>query len=57
MLHGWEAVVPVGRPSAIGAAIGSSPPILITIVSQLDGKEVARNQVRYLPNQLALAGV
>jgi hypothetical protein len=30
---------------------------VITVVSQLDGKEVARNQVRYLPNQLALAGV
>lgn len=36
---------------------GRSAPISITVVSQLDGKEVARNQVRYLPTQLTLAGV
>jgi len=36
---------------------GSSQPILITVISTLDGREVARNQVRYLPNQLKLAGL
>lgn len=40
---------------------GSNRPIEITLTltstTNLDGKEVARNQVRYLPNQLALAGV
>jgi len=53
MLHGYEAVVPRGQ-AAPGAA---AAPVVITVISQLDGKEVARNQVRYLPNQLALAGV
>lgn len=53
MLHGYEAVVPRGQAAPTAAAA----PILITVVSQLDGKELARNQVRYLPNQLALAGV
>jgi hypothetical protein len=51
MLHGYEAVVPRGQAGPAAA------PVVITVVSQLDGKEVARNQVRYLPNQLALAGV
>ena len=40
---------------------GSTRPVEITLTltstTNLDGKEVARNQVRYLPNQLALAGV
>ena len=36
---------------------GSSQPIVITVISTLDGREVARNQVRYLPNQLTLAGL
>lgn len=53
MLHGREAIVPLDKPGVLGGGA----PITITIVSQLDGKEVARNQVRYLPNQLALAGV
>jgi hypothetical protein len=53
MLHGYEAVVPRGQ----AAPGGGSAPVIITVISQLDGKEVARNQVRYLPNQLALAGV
>jgi hypothetical protein len=39
---------------------GSDRPIAITlnatIISKLDGKEVARNQVRYLPDELLLAG-
>jgi chaperonin cofactor prefoldin len=34
-----------------------SSAINLTVVSQLDGKEVARNQVRYLPRTLQLAGL
>ena len=45
---------PVGRPSS--GSGGSTGPIHITVVSQLDGREVARNQVRYMPGQLRLAG-
>jgi hypothetical protein len=38
---GPEAVVPLGA--------GGVAPIHITVISQLDGREVARNQVRYIP--------
>jgi hypothetical protein len=62
ILHGWEAVVPRGDANATvtggGAGGGLTPrPIQITVVSQLDGREVARNQVKYIPRELALAGV
>ncbi len=50
---GPEAVVPLGA----GGALPTSAPILITVISQLDGREVARNQVRYIPNELRAAGV
>ena len=53
MLHGREAVVPEGE--MIGGA--SSAPIQITVVSKLDGREVARNQIKYIPRELTLAGV
>ena len=36
---------------------GGGGTVNITVVSQLDGREVARNQVRYIPSQLALAGL
>lgn len=59
MLHGWEAVVPRETPGGstppLGGAAGA--PIQITVISQLDGRQVARNQVKYLPGQLALAGL
>lgn len=44
----------LGRPTLLR----SSAPIVIevTSISQLDGREVARNQMRYLPSQLVLAG-
>jgi gas vesicle protein len=52
-LHGRERVVPAGE--AIGG--GDGVPIYITVVSTLDGKEVARNQIKHIPRALALAGV
>jgi hypothetical protein len=52
-LHGREAVVPAGE--AVGGLGGA--PIEITVISQLDGRQVARNQVRYIPRELTLAGV
>ena len=51
-LHGRERVM---TPGESGGG-GSSQPINITVVSTLDGREVARNQIRYLPSQLTLAG-
>lgn len=50
-LHGREAVVPAGE------SLAPSAPIEITVVSQLDGRAIARSQVRYLPRELTLAGV
>jgi hypothetical protein len=47
---GPEAVVPLGAGGALA-------PIYITVVSELDGREVARNQVRYIPNALRVAGI
>jgi hypothetical protein len=35
----------------------SATPINITVVSTLDGREVARNQVRHIPRALQLAGL
>lgn len=46
----WGSV-PVGSTGA------SSAPINITVVSQLDGRELARNQVKYIPGELNRAGV
>jgi hypothetical protein len=52
-LHGREAVVPSGETlTGTGGA-----PIEITVISQLDGRAIARSQVRYLPRELTLAGV
>jgi len=48
-LHGKERVVPEGEIG--GGAIN------ITVVSTLDGREVARNQVRHIPRALQLAGL
>ena len=52
-LHGKEAVVPEGE----AVAGGSGQPIQITVISQLDGRQVARNQVRYIPRELGLSGI
>ena len=48
-LHGLERVM---TPDELGGG-----PINITVVSQLDGREVARNQVKYIPRELVLSGV
>jgi hypothetical protein len=48
ILHGWERVMTA--PEGVAEArIDRQPsgPLTITVVSQLDGREVARNQVRY----------
>jgi len=50
MLHGREAVVPEGQ------ALGGGP-YNITVVSELDGQVVARNQIQYIPNELRRAGL
>ena len=52
MLHGKERVMTEAEGRQGGGA-----PVIITVISQLDGREVARNQVRHLPSQLALAGL
>jgi len=52
MLHGREAVTPVGE--VIGPP---GAPITINVISHLDGREVARNQIKHIPRALALAGV
>jgi hypothetical protein len=61
ILHGWEAVVPRDQANATVTGGGGGPafarPIQITVVSQLDGREVARNQVQYIPGALQLAGL
>jgi hypothetical protein len=44
-----------GRSFGLGAV--ASRPIDVTVVSQLDGRVVARNQKRYLPDTLAQDGV
>lgn len=49
VLHGRERVV-TEREAA------SSQPITINLTTTLDGRVVARNQMRYLPSELALAG-
>jgi hypothetical protein len=53
MLHGKEMVEPIGEviPGP------NTQPIEITVVSQLDGRAIARNQVRYIPRELTLGGV
>jgi len=44
--------------SAVGETVtGAGAPVNITVVSQLDGREVARNQIRYIPGELTRAGV
>jgi UDP-galactopyranose mutase len=32
-------------------------PIEITVISKLDGKQIARNQIKYIPNEMALSGI
>lgn len=49
-LHGRERVMTEEE-------IGGGGPITITVVSKLDGREVARNQIKYIPRELSLAGV
>ena len=51
-LHGKERVMPEGEIGGEGGA-----PIHITVISKLDGREVARNQIKYIPRELSLAGV
>jgi hypothetical protein len=47
-----------GRERAMPAGDrGGEAPVTITVVSQLDGREVARNQVKFLPQQLTRAGL
>jgi hypothetical protein len=46
-----------GEGKSFGARANASGPIEITIVTQLDGRELARNQVRHTPNELARVGV
>jgi hypothetical protein len=69
-LHGEEAVIPRGAgkhelageiaeglmDQGRGGAI-SDRPIEITVISKLDGRKVAQNQIRYIPDGLAFAGV
>ena len=50
-LHGKE------RVATEGEAFGGAGATYITVISQLDGREVARNQVRHLPRTLQLAGL
>lgn len=52
-LHGRERVMTAGE-AIYGAGLGA---INLTVISTLDGKEVARNQVRHLPRALQLAGL
>jgi hypothetical protein len=54
MLHGWEAVVPLSRTHS--GAVQSGQPIVIVVQTNLDGREVARNQVRYIAAELTSAG-
>jgi hypothetical protein len=51
---GPEAVIPLDRLSSF---VGNQRPIEITVVSELDGREVARNTVRHIPRELAMAGL
>jgi TP901 family phage tail tape measure protein len=51
-LHNRERVMTEGEAGA-----SSSAPIYITVVSTLDGREVARNQIKYIPRELSLVGV
>lgn len=44
-----------GRSFGLGAL--ASRPVDVTVVSQLDGRTVARNQIRHTPNELARVGV
>jgi TP901 family phage tail tape measure protein len=53
VLHGREAVTPEGEM----ISGGGGAPIQITVISKLDGREVARNQIKYIPRELTLAGV
>jgi hypothetical protein len=52
-LHGREAVTPAGET----LPGGGGQPLQITVISKLDGREVARNQIKYIPRELALAGI
>jgi hypothetical protein len=49
MLHGRERVLTAGESG--GQAI------YLTVVSQLDGREVGRNQIQYIPAELSRVGV
>jgi hypothetical protein len=51
-LHGRERVMTAGE-----AIYGAGQAINLTVISTLDGKEIARNQVRHLPRTLQLAGL
>jgi TP901 family phage tail tape measure protein len=60
MLTPGEIVLNAAQQRAVASAIrtrgDASAPITITIISTLDGREVARNQVKYLPERLKVAG-
>jgi TP901 family phage tail tape measure protein len=51
---GPEAVVPLNR---FGSILGQQQPIEITVISQLDGYNVARSVVRHMPRALHHAGL
>jgi hypothetical protein len=46
-----------GEGRSFGMSAIASRPIEITNVTQLDGRTVARNQARHLPNELERVGV
>jgi hypothetical protein len=59
--HGSDTVpamlTPGERVLTVSESRNYERPIEITIISKLDGRMVAKNQVKYLPGQLSLAGL
>lgn len=52
----WYGAPTSGATPAPSSTKGSSAPVMVTVVSQLDGKVVAQNQVKYIPNELSFIG-
>jgi hypothetical protein len=55
---GRESAFMIGGPRfpGFGASRSSASVIQITVISELDGREVARNQIEHLPSELMIAG-